>query len=72
MSAADDFTSRQLELFAERCRELAERVNLDLISFIDAIDMAYSAATWSGLSDSVGDHTVQAVMRNAFMGARHP
>jgi hypothetical protein len=32
--------------------------------------MAYSAAIWSGLADDLGDEAVQAVMRDAFMGAR--
>jgi hypothetical protein len=61
---------RLLDLFAVRCRVLAERINSGSISFIDAVDMAYSAAIWSGLADDLGDDAVQAVMRDAFMGTR--
>jgi hypothetical protein len=60
-------TKPQLELFAIRCSELAGRVLAGTIPFIDAIDMAHSAAVWSGLVESVGDDGIQKVMAAAFM-----
>ncbi|MPZ58740.1 MAG: hypothetical protein GEU91_20065 [Rhizobiales bacterium] len=57
---------RRLDLFAIRCRDLADRVSTGTIGFIDAVDMAYEAATWSGLVDDVGDDAAQAVMALAF------
>ena len=39
----------RLDLFAARCRELALQVNSSAITFIDAVDMAYSVSVWSGL-----------------------
>jgi hypothetical protein len=62
--------NRQLELFAIRCSELADRVQRGEIGFIDAVDMAYSAAQWAGLTESAGDDAVQAVMAAAFANAR--
>jgi hypothetical protein len=62
--------TRALELFGVRCHELAQRVNAGGISFVDGVDMAYSAAVWSGLADDVGDDAVQKVLRDAFMGLR--
>jgi hypothetical protein len=61
-----------LDLFGIRCHELAHRVRAGVLSFIDAVDIAYEAAIWSGLSDAVGDDRVQAAMREAFMGVRKP
>ena len=66
-SAKKDFASAQLELFAIRCSELAERVVAGNIAFINAVDMAYSAAEWAGLIDAVGDDAVQKVMAAAFI-----
>jgi hypothetical protein len=60
--------SKQIELFAIRANELADRVNHGSMSFIDAVDMAYSAAIWSGLVDAVGDDVVQKVLAAAFAG----
>ena len=59
-------TNRRLDLFALRCRDLRDRVLTGNLAFIDAIDMAYSAAIWSGLSDDIGDDVVQQVMAIAF------
>jgi hypothetical protein len=56
--------SSMLRLFNTRCRELA------VLPFIDAVDLAYDAAIWSGLVDLVGDDRVQACMAEAFMGLR--
>jgi hypothetical protein len=67
-----DRAAAQLELFARRCLELADRVAENKIGFLDAVDMAYSAAQWSGLTDNVGDDIVQACMAAAFANARGP
>jgi hypothetical protein len=64
------FALHQLALFSERVRVLAERVAAGQLGFINAIDLAYDAATWSGLIDSVGDDKVQAALAVAFMGVR--
>jgi hypothetical protein len=56
-----------LDVFAVRAAQLAARVGRGL-TFIDAVDMAYSAAIWSGLADQYGDDAVQAVLANAFRG----
>ena len=42
-------TTRQLEILAIRSFELAERVEAGEVEFLDAIDVAYDAAYWSGL-----------------------
>ena len=60
----------QLDLFHDRCCTLANRVIAGGIGFIDAVDLAYTAAQFSGLADCVGDDAVQAVMANAFMGCQ--
>jgi hypothetical protein len=69
------FLERQLWLFEQRCSEIVERVDAGLIGFIEGVDMAYSAAVWSGLTDNVGDDAVQMVMARAFRqhgcGGRH-
>ena len=57
-----------LDLFHVRCCTLADRVVAGGIGFIDAVDLAYTAAQFSGLADRVGDDAVQAVMASAFMG----
>lgn len=62
----------RLDLFGARCRQLVERVRLGSMSFIDAVDMAYSAAVWSGLVDDVGDDVVQKIVADAFMRLRRP
>jgi hypothetical protein len=56
----------QLELFARRCCDLAERVAAHQLAFLDAIDLAHDAAISSGLADAVGDDIVQEVMVGAF------
>lgn len=66
----DTIQHTQLDLFAIRCRQLAEQVDNGIIDFISAVDTAYSAAQWSGLADSVGDDQVQQIMAQAFMRAR--
>lgn len=63
---------QRLALFAVRCRQMVERVNVGAIPFIWAVDALYEAALWSGLVDDVGDDIVQEVMAEAFMGAHRP
>jgi hypothetical protein len=66
MNAPSNITQRQLELFAIRCSELAERVAAGNLPFLDAVDMAYSAADFAGLVEVAGDDAVQKVMAAAF------
>jgi hypothetical protein len=68
----DRRAARRLEILALRSLELADRVAEGSIKFIDAVDVAYEAAIWSGLVDEVGDDVVQACMAAAFANARHP
>lgn len=75
---------RQLEVLALRCGQLADRVAAGEIIFLDAVDLAYSAAIWvdlpnaieaSGLIDTkiiAGDDIVQATLAAAFANARRP
>jgi hypothetical protein len=70
--AVPNFTGRQIELFAIRASELADRVCAGDIGFINGVDMLYSAAVWSGLIDKIGDDAVQAIMSAAFATAREP
>jgi hypothetical protein len=60
------YDQRRLELFAVRCRDLRDRLEAGSIGFVDAVDLAYSAAIWAGLVDDVGDDAVQDVMGLAF------
>jgi hypothetical protein len=64
--------SRQVELLALRSLELADRVAAGEIAFLDAVDIAYEAAVWSGLTSTVGDDIVQATLAAAFANARSP
>ena len=48
-------TADPLDLLYERCLTLADRVLSGQLSFIDAVDIAYSAAEWSGLVDRFGE-----------------
>jgi thiamine pyrophosphate-dependent acetolactate synthase large subunit-like protein len=66
MTALITAKSARLDLFAIRCRDLRDRVGSGSITFVDAVDMSYSAAVWSGLADDVGDDAVQQVMALAF------
>jgi hypothetical protein len=56
-----------LDLLLERSRTLAARVRAGEIEFLDAVDMAYSAAEFSGLVSRYGDDLVQATLALAFM-----
>lgn len=63
---------RQLEILAIRSFELAERVEAGEVAFLDAIDVAYDGAYWSGLVESVGNEVVQTVLHEAFRKVRRP
>lgn len=65
-------TRNQLTLFELRCQTLVLRVRCNQLQFIDAVDMAYQAAVWSGLVDLAGDDLVQATMARAFMQVPRP
>ena len=67
-----EHTSRQLEILALRSLELADRVAAGEIAFLDAVDIAYDAAVWSGLTSTVSDDVVQATLAAAFANARRP
>jgi hypothetical protein len=62
----------QLEILALRSLELADRVAAGEIAFLDAVDLGYEAAVWSGLTETVGDDIVQATLAAAFANARRP
>jgi hypothetical protein len=64
--AQEDFCNAQLELLAIRASELADRVSAGQIGFLDAIDMAHSAAEWSGLTERVGDDQIQKLLAASF------
>jgi hypothetical protein len=64
--------TRQLEILALRSLDLADRVAAGDLPFIEAVDLAYSAAQWAGLVDAVGDDAVQATLAAAFANARRP
>lgn len=63
-----EFYTAQLKIFNGRCRTLADRVRSGNLGFLDAVDMAASAAEWSGLAECAGWDACQSVMSLAFMG----
>jgi hypothetical protein len=76
--------THQLEILALRSIELADRVATGELRFLDAVDLAYEAAIWAGLQQSIdksglidtgtitGDDIVQATIAAAFANARGP
>jgi len=62
--------TRQLAILTLRSFELADRVAVGELELIDGVDMALEAALWSGLTESVGDDVVQAILTEAFAGGR--
>jgi len=72
MSASARRITHQLEILALRSMELADRVAAGEIKFLDAVDVAYEAALWSDLTETVGDDIVQATLAAAFANARRP
>ena len=69
---SSQLSTQQLVLFERRCQTLADRVGCKQLNFVDAVELAYDAATWSGLVDAVGDDAVQVTMANAFMKVCRP
>lgn len=67
MNAPSDFAAHQLKLLAVKSSELADRVAAGQLGFVDAVDLAYSAAIWAGVVDSAGNDAVQKVLAAAFM-----
>jgi hypothetical protein len=65
-------TKAQLQLFAIRCLDLADRVAENQMAFLDAVDVAYEAALWGGLCESIGDDIIQATMAACFANAKGP
>jgi hypothetical protein len=63
-------TTRQLEILSLRSLELADRVAAGDIALLDAVDMAYGAAVWAGLTDAAGDDVVQTILAEAFRSVR--
>jgi hypothetical protein len=63
-------TTRQLEILAIRSFNLADRVEVGEIELLDAVDLAYRAACWEGLVESVGDDVVQTILHEAFRKVR--
>lgn len=63
-----DFVAAQLSLLAIRGSQLADRVTLGQINFLDAVDLAYDAAVSSGLVDAVGDEQIQKLLAACFGG----
>jgi hypothetical protein len=59
-----------LDLLADRCKTLAERVRIGNLPFIEAIDFAYSAADFAGLVEIYGDDRIQTVLASAFMDCK--
>jgi len=45
--------TRQLEILALRCFELADRVAAGALSFRDAVDLAFEAAIWADLPNAI-------------------
>jgi hypothetical protein len=57
-----------LDLLYGRSCTLADRVAAGDLGFLDAVDMASSAAQWAGLCETAGDDAIQIVLAAAFMG----
>jgi len=63
-------TIHPLDLLFDRAATLAQRARAGGLPFIEAVDMAYSAAEFAGLVDSYGDDEVQKVLAEAFADGR--
>ena len=66
----DRHITRQMAIFVVRSFELADRVAIGELELIDAVDIAAEPARWSGLTDSIGDDTVQEILAEAFAGVQ--
>jgi hypothetical protein len=82
MSVPARRVTRQLEILALRSMELADRVATGELKFLEAVDLAYTAALWADLPNAIeksgvintekitGDDIVQATIAAAFANAR--
>jgi hypothetical protein len=61
-------SDRSLDILFVRSCVLAQRVADGELAFLDAVDLAYSAADWAGLVQRVGDDAVQQILAEAFIG----
>jgi hypothetical protein len=59
-----------LDLLYERTCVLADRVARGELAFLDAVDMAWTAAEFAGTVGRVGPDQVQHVLAAAFMHSR--
>jgi hypothetical protein len=66
------YVTHQLEILTLRSLELANRVAAGQLPLIDAVDLAYEAAVWADLTNTVGDDVVQTIIGTAFLTARLP
>jgi hypothetical protein len=71
-SKTQNQATRQLEILSIRSLELAERVAAGEVAFIDAVNLAYEAAVWAGLTEASGDDVVQTILAEAFCTVRRP
>jgi hypothetical protein len=55
-----------LSILFDRSATLAYRVKAGDLPFIEAVDMAYSAADFAGLIQRYGDDAIQKVLAKAF------
>jgi hypothetical protein len=61
---------RQRALLQQYTTMLADRVEAKQIGFIDAVDIAYSAALAAGMDQTVGDDEIQLVLYRCFSRVR--
>jgi hypothetical protein len=66
MSAPATIADRQIEVLLLHATMLADRVAAGQIGFIDAIDIAYTAALAAGMDQTVGDDEIQAILHYCF------
>jgi hypothetical protein len=57
---------RQIELLHYHASMLAERVEIGQLGFIDAVDLAYTAALAAGMDQTVGDDQIQDILHCCF------
>ena len=57
-----------LELLFDRSCVLAQRAATGELPFLDAVDLAYSAADFAGLVERYGDDVIQLVLADTFGG----
>jgi hypothetical protein len=63
-----DLQPSPLDILHERACVLAARACDGSLPFVEAVDMAHSAAVFAGLVDRYGDDVIQLVLADAFGG----